>query len=93
MEEQVKYLRVKDLMKEKGISREEMASRLGLTPASVSNITSEKTNPTLEQLHAMSVILDIDIRELFLPTKGTVSPGEIDEAKRLIKLGLQKLGD
>jgi transcriptional regulator with XRE-family HTH domain len=91
MGEKQKILRVKELMKEKGISREQMATRLSMTTASISNITSEKTNPPLELLLAISEVLNVDIRELFVSTKGKTNESSISEAKLLIQKGLDLL--
>jgi transcriptional regulator with XRE-family HTH domain len=89
--EKRKILRIKELMNQKGISRQEMANRLTMTTASVSNITSEKTNPPLDLLFNISVILDVDIRELFVSTKGNKSETDILEAKKHIQKALELL--
>lgn len=82
-------LRLKELMILKGMSRDELSSRVGVSPTTVSNISSEKNLPTIQLLLKIAEALDVDIRELFIPTKGTsITQLEVDEAKALITKGL-----
>ncbi|WP_319589655.1 helix-turn-helix transcriptional regulator [uncultured Draconibacterium sp.] len=62
-------LRIKDLLKEKGISGKEMASRLDITENAFSLIINGKRQPRFELLQLIAEKLDVDIRELFIPTK------------------------
>lgn len=85
-------LRLKELMTLKGIGREELASAVDISPTTISNISSEKNMPTYQLLLKIAVALDVDIRELFVPTKGTsISQTEIDEAKEYLIKGLNLL--
>jgi len=85
-------LRIKEIMREKGISREDLALKFGVTTATISNICSEVNYPKMESLPKLAKILGVDIRELFNPTKGTIiSDSEVDEAKELIAKGLSIL--
>ena len=86
-------LRIKEIMILKGISRDELASKVEVSPTTISNISSEKNLPTIQLLLKISEALDVDIRELFISTKGTaISQMEVEEAKELFGKGLKILG-
>lgn len=62
-------LRLKDLMSIKGITGKELAEKVDVTPASISNIVQGNSFPKPELLLKISEVLDVDVRELFNPTK------------------------
>jgi DNA-binding XRE family transcriptional regulator len=85
-------LRLKEIINIKGISRDELASKVGVSSTTISNISSEKNLPTIQLLLKIAEALEVDVRELFIRTKGTsVTQSEVDEAKKLIKKGLDIL--
>lgn len=80
-------------MAERGMSREELSNKVGVSMTTISNINSEKNFPTFHLLLQLAEALDVDVREMLVPTKGNlVVQSEIEEAKDLIKRGLEKLG-
>lgn len=80
-------------MKEKGVSREDLANKVGVSMTTISNISTEKNYPTIPLLLSMAEALDVDIREMFEPTKGgIISQGEANELKRILNEGLNILG-
>lgn len=84
--------RIKEIMNLKSMSRDELARRVDVTTATISNITSEKNFPTISLLLKIAQELDVDVRELFVPTKGTsISQTEVEEAKVLLEKSLQIL--
>lgn len=86
-------LRLKEIMNQKGISREELAQKVDVSMTTISNISSEKNLPTINLLLAIAEALDVDIREMFVPTKGTsITQNEVEEAKELIGKSLKLLG-
>jgi transcriptional regulator with XRE-family HTH domain len=86
-------LRLKELMAERGMSREELSNKAGVSMTTISNISTEKNFPTFQLLLQLAEALDVDVREMLVPTKGNlVVQSEIEEAKDLIKKGLEKLG-
>jgi len=87
----MEVLRLKEIMKLKGISRDDLAQKVNTSKTTISNISSEKSLPTIKLLLELSEALDVDIREMFVPTKGSVVQSEVEEAKNLIELGLNKL--
>lgn len=89
----MEVLRLKVLMNQKGISREELANKVGVSMTTISNINSEKNLPTINLLLQIAEALDVDIREMFIPTKGNlVVQSQVEEAKDLIRKGLSILG-
>ena len=70
----------------KGISREELANKVGVSMTTISNINSEKNLPTINLLLHIAEALDVDIREMFVPTKGSlVVQSQVEEATELLK--------
>nr|WP_299202857.1 helix-turn-helix transcriptional regulator [uncultured Brumimicrobium sp.] len=87
-------LRLKEIMKEKGISREELAQKVDVSMTTISNISTEKNYPTIPLLLSIAETLDVDVREMFVPTKGgTLANNEIKEIKGLLIKGLTILGE
>lgn len=85
-------LRIKELMQIREISREFLAEKVGVSVTTISNICSESNYPKVELLPVIAEALDVDVRELFVPTKfGTIGETELTEAKELIEKGLKIL--
>jgi transcriptional regulator with XRE-family HTH domain len=83
-------LRLKEIMNQKGVSREELAHKVEVSMTTISNISSEKNLPTINLLMAIAEALDVDIREMFVSTRGTmIAQSEIEESKRLMEKALQ----
>lgn len=88
----MEVLRLKELMNQKGMSREELANKVGVSMTTISNINSETNLPTIKLLLQIAVALDVDIREMFVPTKGDlVVQSQIEEAKSVIREALKIL--
>jgi putative transcriptional regulator len=86
-------LRIKEVMKQKGVGRDELAEAVGVSTTTISNINSEKNYPSFPLLLQIANKLDMDVRELLISTKvNSVSQSDINEAKELIQAGLNKLG-
>lgn len=82
-------LRLKEIMKEKGVSREELAKKVDVSMTTISNISTEKNYPTIPLLLSIAEALDVDIREMFISTKGeSVTKSEIQELKEMLKKGI-----
>lgn len=87
-------LRLKEIMNLKGVSRDDLASKVEVSATTISNISSEKNLPTIQLLLKIAEALDVDVRELFVSTKGTaVTQQEVEEAKVLLKKSLNLLGE
>lgn len=63
------FLRLKELLKEKGITGKELAEKVDVTENAISMIINNKRQPRFDLLSQIAEVLDVDIRELFIPTK------------------------
>ena len=81
-------LRIKEIMDLKKVKREELANAVGISPSMITKFRQESSYPKVLALLAIANYLDVDVRELLVSTK----PNPINEAKKLIKAGLKKLG-
>ena len=71
MEKKIKINRIKAVLAEKDISHKELAIRVGIAPNSVTRICNNEFQPTLKLLREMALALDVDIRELLIPTRNS----------------------
>ena len=60
-------MRVKELLREKGMTAKELAARLGMTETGLSIAISDKGNPPLKRLEEIAVALGVSVPELFAP--------------------------
>jgi len=80
-------LRIKEVAKEKGYTVTNLAEKLEMSQVSLSRIING--NPTAETLLKIAKALDVDVRELFIPTKE-------DESKTIYvqtENGLKPIGE
>lgn len=80
-------------MKDKGVSGKDLADAMEVTPASISNIVQGNSFPKPELLLNIARFLDIDIRDLFHPTKQEDNPfnGFVEHKGHVHKI--QSIGD
>jgi transcriptional regulator with XRE-family HTH domain len=52
------------------MSQKELAAQLGRNPNTITSICNNKSQPHLKDLKEIARVLDVDIRELLVPTKG-----------------------
>ena len=62
-------LRIKEVLLENNLTGKELAERINVTQASVSNIVNGNSFPKPETLLKIAEALDVDVRELFISTK------------------------
>lgn len=58
-------MRVKELLKEKGITAKELAAKLGMTETGLGIAISEKGNPPLKRLQEIADALEVPFTDLF----------------------------
>ena len=75
--------RVKAMRMQKGISQSELAQRVGISQAHMSNIENGHSNITLENLFALHDILGVSMASFFVDIDGIQ---EANEAKGFIGL-------
>lgn len=81
-------LRLKELLKEKGVSGKSLAESVEITETSMSRIINGDQQPRFDLLVNIANTLDVDIRDLFYPTKPIENPTEalqkvINELERI----------
>ena len=60
--------RIKEIIKEKGMTMQQLAERLGIHRTNLS--TSLSGNPTLSRLEDIAIILDVKLTDLFKEDEG-----------------------
>lgn len=75
--------RLRKARKDAGLSPEELAAELRVTPATVRNYEGERTHPNYSTLMAWATICDVD--PLWIETG--VSSDQKAEAERLVEIG------
>ena len=78
----MKILRLKEILKEKGITGKELALMVNVTEASVSNLVKGDSFPRKQLLIDIASALDVDLKDLFISTKPQKNPKEIIESIR-----------
>ena len=78
----MKILRLKEILKEKGITGKEFALMVNVTEASVSNLVKGDSIPRKQLLVDIAAALDVDLKDLFISTKPQKNPKEIIESIR-----------
>ena len=77
-------LRLKEAMAVAGVTGKQLATAIDISPVSVSAMVTGKTSPSLHTLKRIAYVLDIDIKDLFISTKGSKTKAEVvAEIKRL----------
>tara|TARA_R110000751_G_scaffold938_4_gene3841 strand:- start:15746 stop:16054 length:309 start_codon:yes stop_codon:yes gene_type:complete len=65
----MELLRIKDILEEREISRLDFSKNFSVSSVSIYNIINGESFPRPELLKQIAEVLDVDIRELFHPTK------------------------
>lgn len=65
-------MRVKELLKERGMTAKELAARLGMTETGLSIAIGDNGNPPLKRLQEIAHILNVEVSELFTPKSNTL---------------------
>lgn len=87
-------LKIKEVIKKKGYTVTSLANKIGMAQVSLSRIING--NPTVDTLSKIANALDVDIRELFNPTKDSGSEHQLyvkDEQGNLKRYGVLKLDE
>ena len=69
MDDKLKINRLKVVLAEKEISQKELAQRVDKVPNTITRICNNESQPTLKMLREIAIALDVDIRDLLIPTK------------------------
>lgn len=86
-------LRLKEILSEKKITGKELAEKIKVSEMSISNMVNGNTFPKPNNLLKIAKALDVDIRELFEPTKHEQkTPIYIRDGESLKEIGEIKKG-
>ncbi len=66
-----KINRIKEILVIQDKSQKWLAGELGISTTAMTAISNNKSQPHLKDLKRIAAILDVDIRELLIPTKGS----------------------
>jgi putative transcriptional regulator len=69
MAKKEKMNRIKEILKEQGRTQTWLAEKIGKSYVVVTNYCNNNKQPSLGILREIAKVLDIDVRELLLPTK------------------------
>ncbi len=61
-------LRVKEILKSKGITSKELAAKIGMTETGLAIALGDKGNPPIKRLEEIANILEVDVVDLFQRT-------------------------
>jgi putative transcriptional regulator len=66
----IKINRLKVILAEKDLSQKDLAKKVGRAANTITRICNNESQPTLKFLRELAIALNVDIRELLVPTKG-----------------------
>lgn len=87
-------LRLKEVLKEKGFTSKDLSEKVGISKTSISQIITENQQPRFELLLQIAKVLNVDVRELFNPTKEEEAVTQLylkNETGEFVKFGKLKL--
>lgn len=61
--------RIKEVLKEQGRTQTWLAEKIGKSYVIVTNYCNNNAQPSIQVLTAVAEVLDVDIRDLLVPTK------------------------
>lgn len=68
-QEKLRLNRIKAVLADKDMSQKELAEKVGMVPNSITRICNNESQPSLLMLRNIALVLNVDIRELLVPTK------------------------
>ena len=84
----MEILRLKAILQERGITGKDLSERVGVSSVAISNIVSGNSFPKPELLLKIADELDMDVRELFNPTKdNSGEPVYVERGGRYVRIG------
>lgn len=69
MSDKIRINRIKVVLAEKELSQKKLAELVKRTPNTITRICNNESQPTLKFLREIALALNVDIRELLVPTK------------------------
>ena len=65
----INYNRIKAVLAEKNVSSKDLAKHFNKTESTVSRWCTNDVQPSVETFYQVAKFLDVDIKDLFVPTK------------------------
>lgn len=62
--------RIKEILVIQGKTQKWLAGEMGISTTAMTSICNNRSQPHLKDLHRMAEILDVDIREMLVSTRG-----------------------
>jgi putative transcriptional regulator len=62
--------RIKEILNEQGRSQKWLSEQIGKSYIVVTNYCNNNSQPSIPVLRKIAEVLDVDVRELLVPTKG-----------------------
>lgn len=91
----MELLRIKELLMEKKMTGKDLSSKVNVSTVAISNIASGNSFPKPDLLLKIAEALDVDVRELFIPTKESIEdqkePIYIEKDGKYINIGELRL--
>lgn len=86
---QMDILRIKEVLKEKGVTSKDLALSVGITENALSMISNGKRQPRFELLIQIASALDVDVKDLFVSTKEAeaLEPIYMKQGEKLVEVG------
>lgn len=69
MLDRISINRIKEVLKDQGRTQTWLAEKIGKSYVVVTNYCNNNSQPSIKVLRKIAIALDIDIRELLVPTK------------------------
>ena len=74
-------LKLKEVMREQSITAKELAAKADINPVYISQIVTGKKLPSMDKLLLIAKMLQVDVRDLFKPTK-KIGKGSLEAMKQ-----------
>jgi transcriptional regulator with XRE-family HTH domain len=65
-----RYNRIEEFLDARGTKKKWLAEQLDVTPSTVSKWCANTMQPRIEMLYRIAEVLDVEVRELLVPSKG-----------------------
>ena len=77
-------VRIKEIMSEKGITSVELAEKIGVSKATISNLINNKTMPSIETLGKIATALGVPDWQLFASKEDVLSDNCIEDKNVIV---------
>ena len=69
-----------ELMQEQGLSKTELARRMGISKSHLSNLLNTQPNMTLETIAKFELALDVEVKFSFVPAPAPIAEAAVEDA-------------